>query len=226
MPGEIIFVADVHLHPRFPWIEEKFRKFLKEIKNCTDEIYLLGDIFDFGFKFQKGVHPYYEELVEYFKKLKKELKLYFLLGNHDFWVKNYLLKKGMRVLQNPSRIFLFGKKILLSHGTVEKNLSLSLSNKILSNPMAINIYSLFPPTLGTDVAYIITKLKQSLLKREKRKVMYRIPRGYDIIITGHRHIPFIKKVDNTILANPGSFKYTSTYISFNKTRGIELKKFD
>ncbi len=208
MPGRIIFVSDVHLSPFTQTVDKRFKKFLLKEKKTT--VFILGDLFDFGFVFAKGIHPYYKEWIEWLLNFKN---LTFLPGNHDFWMYNYLKHCGLKVIPNPSTLSINQKRFLLGHGKFGKNPKLSLSRLFLSFPPFVFLYSLLPPVKGTLLAHHIMNIKRKRKCKQKRLKII-IPQGYDFLIEGHNHIEFIKKIENTIIANPGSFKQRGSFILY------------
>lgn len=212
MPGKIAFVSDIHLSFKTKEKDEVFKKFLEKEGNRFSKIYILGDLFNFGFLFQKGIHPYYREWIEF---LSKKKNIVFLPGNHDFWIFPYLKHFGIEVIKNPSKVKIDKKRFLLAHGRVERNPRLSVSMLLLSFPIFVFPYSLLPPKIGTHIAEKIMNFKKSK-KKLKKKMKVLIPKGVEFIITGHNHIGFIKKIDDLSIANPGSFRDSKNFLIYEK----------
>jgi len=119
---KIYFISDVHLG-LYPAEKSAVREnilveWLEGIKDDAEELYLLGDIFDFWHEYR---HVVPRGFVRFLGKLAemadKGVILHLFTGNHDVWVYDYLPKElGLKVYrENITRTFT-GKKFFLSHG--------------------------------------------------------------------------------------------------------------
>ena len=121
------FVADTHVTDRHDPAYEKILAFLRsQIEIQTDEIFLMGDIFDY----MCGCHEeYLIEFHEFFFLLgeiaKKKKKVYYLEGNHDIHLSRLFVrfqeKEGICVGQiivcpGPMRFASDGRRWYVSHG--------------------------------------------------------------------------------------------------------------
>ena len=102
----IYFLSDFHLgSPDFNSSKKREKKiilFLEEIKDKAEEIYLMGDIFDFWFEYKKVIP---KGFVRFLGKLAEisdlGIKIFFFPGNHDMWIKEYLQKEiGLIICKN------------------------------------------------------------------------------------------------------------------------------
>ena len=86
--------------------EKIFIKWLDSIKNDAQVIFLLGDLFDFWFEFKKVVPKGYVRLLGKLAELTDSgIKIYFFVGNHDAWMKNYFKKElGIDIFLSPKRL--------------------------------------------------------------------------------------------------------------------------
>ena len=104
---KIYFISDVHLglHPA----EKSFKrekllvKWLDDIKSDTDELYLMGDIFDFWHEYRKVVPRGFTRFLGKIAEMSDNgIKIYFFTGNHDVWVYDYLPKEiGLTLYRKP-----------------------------------------------------------------------------------------------------------------------------
>ena len=119
---KIYFASDFHLGaPSFEKSRErelKLVKWLDEIKTDAEEIFLVGDIFDFWFEYKfvapKGHIRFLGKIAEL---TDSGIKVHFFTGNHDMWMFDYLPKEiGIELhRENIERTF-NGKKFLIGHG--------------------------------------------------------------------------------------------------------------
>ena len=97
------FFSDAHLG--LGSIEEDRQKelrlvrFLNFIQLDAAQIYIVGDLFDYWFEYKTVVPKRYFRLFAKLAELtEQKIRLFFIVGNHDFWVKNYFRDEiGMEV---------------------------------------------------------------------------------------------------------------------------------
>ena len=95
---KIYFASDFHLGvPDYEssLVREKhIVKWLDEIKSDAEEIYLLGDVFDFWFEYKTVVPRGYVRLLGKIAELTdKGIIVHYFTGNHDMWTFDYLSKE-------------------------------------------------------------------------------------------------------------------------------------
>ena len=93
---KIYFSSDNHLGapnkeeslPR----EKKFVKWLDEVKEDATAIFLLGDLFDFWFEYKTVVPKGFVRVLGKLAEIRDSgIPIYFFVGNHDLWMKNYFI---------------------------------------------------------------------------------------------------------------------------------------
>lgn len=195
MVKRVLFASDLHARPDNPGREKIFLKFLAtEAKNC-DALYLLGDLFEFGFIFQGGVLPAYKPLIKEITDLQNEgIKVFFLGGNHDFWMIQYLRKRGLAIVHDGDIHEVLGKRIQLFHGILKDQDTLSrFASSVMQNPTSVWLYSALPSWLGFNLAlkaaHISRKRNQPFPKPLKSSNLRTINPAAEIIISGHHHEP-------------------------------------
>lgn len=225
-----LFCSDLHARPDEPQREEHFKYFLKkEVVSC-DRLYLMGDIFEFGFVFRERVLPGYESLVgELTRLVKNGIEVFFLAGNHDFWMSEYLRKKGFRIVQDGEVYEILGRKVQLFHGLLRQPDALSrFALRIMQNPTSVWLYSLLPCGLGFNLA-----LKAAHLSRERHTTfpgsikvsrLKRTDPSAEIIISGHHHEPFRFTYKGQDFYCVGDWIRRFAYLEMTPG-GLELKTF-
>jgi UDP-2,3-diacylglucosamine hydrolase len=111
------FISDLHLTAKKPEITERFLKFLREDAIKADALYILGDLFDVWMG-DDQVDPHTQTIIEGLYHLHEQgIPLYFMRGNRDFLIgDDFAHNSGCVLLPDPTRIMLYGKNILLTHG--------------------------------------------------------------------------------------------------------------
>ena len=111
------FVADLHLTDERPVATGRFFRFLEEEVRGADALYILGDLFE------AWVGDDHDELVA--SDTARQIRalvdsgtpVYFMHGNRDFMLaERYAALSGMRLLNDPTQIDLYGEPTLLMHG--------------------------------------------------------------------------------------------------------------
>ena len=115
MLNQTIFVSDIHLCESRPSITDAFIGFLDEIANQSEALYILGDLFEYWIGDDCNQH---ENIIVAVKRLTdRQIKIFLMHGNRDFLIGPFFEKRtGAILLEDPTLIEIYGKKILLSHG--------------------------------------------------------------------------------------------------------------
>ncbi|KTD75044.1 UDP-2,3-diacylglucosamine diphosphatase [Legionella waltersii] len=114
---DAVFISDLHLSPSEPEIKERFNGFIAWAESKVKSIYILGDFFhawagdDSLDDWSLGIANQLKSLVD------KGINIYFMAGNRDFLLGERFAKlSGWRVLQEPTKIQLHDRPVLLVHG--------------------------------------------------------------------------------------------------------------
>lgn len=111
------FIADLHLSEAQPHLTALFHHFLEVILQPGDQLYILGDLFEFWIG-DDHLSLYQQNLQKTLAKLTvKRISWYFLAGNRDFLVsKKFIVNAGGHYLVEPQMIVCHHKLLLLIHG--------------------------------------------------------------------------------------------------------------
>ena len=118
----VYFVTDFHLG--IPSLEDsherelKLLKLLDSIKADCEELFLMGDLFDFWFEYKsvvpRGFVRIQGKLAEF---TDAGIPVHLFIGNHDLWCFGYLHDElGIQLHREPEIFTLKGKKFFLVHG--------------------------------------------------------------------------------------------------------------
>ena len=206
------FISDIHLG-----LQEKAEEIEKEKKlvnffkfaetNC-DELFIVGDLFDYWFEYktvyQKG---YYRTLTALKELSERNIKLHYFIGNHDFLHRNFFEKEfGAIMYADALSVDLNGKKFFIGHGDgmVSNDTGYNILKWILRNKFFQWLYSLLHPDLGISIASRTSKTSRDYTEKKNygevdglfdaaKKI---IDEGFDFVIFGHLHkrlyIPYNK----------------------------------
>lgn len=221
------FISDVHLgladRATERAKEDRLLEFLRSILSSTDQLFILGDLFDFWFEYKtvipKGFHRTISALQEF---TEKGIPVHFLAGNHDFWMGDFFSTElGVVIHRDPFEVTIDSTRIYLHHGDglAQKDLGYRLIKPVLRNRVNIALYRWLHPDIGvrlargssrTSRAYTSAKHygeEEAMLKYAAEK----IAQGVDVVIMGHRHQPQHEKIGNGLYVNLGDWISYSSY---------------
>jgi UDP-2,3-diacylglucosamine hydrolase len=117
-PGCTLFIADLHLAEERPQASGRFFHFLDSIAAGADALYILGDLFEYWAGDDDVDAPLARQAAEKLKALAATgTPIYFMHGNRDFLLaQRYASASGMKLLDDPAVIDLYGERTVLTHG--------------------------------------------------------------------------------------------------------------
>jgi len=119
---KIYFLSDFHLGApnRAASLvrEKKVVAFLESIRHDAEEIFIVGDIFDFWFEYKTVVPRGFTRLFGKLAELSDAgIKLHVFVGNHDMWMCNYFQEElNIPVYFEPQIFNWNGKQFFIGHG--------------------------------------------------------------------------------------------------------------
>ncbi|KAF0152799.1 MAG: UDP-2 3-diacylglucosamine hydrolase [Ignavibacteria bacterium] len=230
------FISDVHLGLQSEQLEKakekKFVEFLKYAKSNADELFIVGDLFDYWFEYKRVMQKGFIRTLGALASLRDSGKeIHYIIGNHDFLHKDFFTKEiGAKVYEEELSIELNGKKFFIAHGDglmVGDN-GYKMLKKVLRNKFIQRVYSLIHPDLGIKIASRTSKASRDytstkdygkfsgLLETAKQL----IDKEYDYIIFGHSHERIIETIDNGTYVNLGAWLQKPCYGKF--TNNFEI----
>jgi len=113
-----LFISDLHLSAERPEIIDLFLRFLRERAAQAEALYILGDLFEYWIGDDAAAHTGYVPVLHSLRTLADAGTPVFVMhGNRDFLLGSSFEKTtGVRLLEEPTTIDLYGKPALLMHG--------------------------------------------------------------------------------------------------------------
>lgn len=243
---KIYFSSDNHLGA--PTAEEsrprelKFVKWLDTVKEDAAAIFLLGDLFDFWFEYKHVVPKGFVRTLGKLAEIRDSgIPVYFFVGNHDLWMKDYFEKElDIEVFHQPKEFEFNNKKFLIGHGDGlgPGDHGYKRMKKVFKNPFSQWLYRWLHPDLGVPLAQYFSvknkaisgeediefmgEEKEWLIQYCRRKLE---SKHFDYFIFGHRHLPLeIELNKNSTYINLGDWINFYTYAVFDGST-TRLKKF-
>lgn len=148
--GRYYFASDVHLgggeRITARERERRFVKWLQRAGEDADAIFLLGDIFDLWFEYERVVPKgFVRTLGEITRLTDRGVRVVFMAGNHDMWIYEYLSEEcGMELYTAPRLFELSGRRVHVAHGdnlNVKSDFVLRLMNRTFRSNSIRKIFS-------------------------------------------------------------------------------------
>ncbi|MDZ4141085.1 MAG: UDP-2,3-diacylglucosamine diphosphatase [Methylotenera sp.] len=113
-----LFISDLHLCASRPHSTAAFLHFLQSSATQARALYILGDLFEYWAGDDDVDDAHHQSIIAAFRQLANAgVNIYFMHGNRDFLISEIFCNAAnITLLQDPTLITLYGKRILLSHG--------------------------------------------------------------------------------------------------------------
>ena len=243
---KVFFASDFHLgapdETSSRKREEKIIKWLDSIEDEAAAIFLVGDIFDFWFEYDKVIPKGFIRFLGKIALLRdKNIPVFFFTGNHDLWMNDYFTKElGIPVFHHPIEVHIEKKIFLIGHGDGlgPGDQRYKILKQIFTNPFCKWLFKWFHPDLGVRLAHRwsknsrITNLKKNEgeFKGEDewlwaycKDIIRR--KHFDYFVFGHRHLPLDLPVgEDSRYYNLGEWVNHYTFGEFDGKK-FELRKF-
>ncbi|AQY21694.1 UDP-2,3-diacylglucosamine diphosphatase [Riemerella anatipestifer] len=212
---KIYFASDQHFGAPTPEAsklrEQKFVQWLEDIRHDAQVLFLMGDLFDFWHEWQFVVPKGFVRVLGKLAELKDQgIDLYFFVGNHDLWMKDYLEKElGIPVFFEKRYATINGKRFLLAHGDGlgPGDKGYKRMKKVFTNPLAQWLFKWLHPDISMRLALYLSQ-KNKMISGEEDKEFLGEDREFliryskeklkaehiDYFVFGHRHLPMILEV--------------------------------
>ena len=239
---KIYFASDFHLGS--PNLEESLKRerkiisWLNEIEIDAKKIYLLGDIFDFWFEYEKVVPKGFVRLLAKLADfVDKGIEIHFLVGNHDMWMRDYLEKEiGLKVhfkefiIEEDNQLIFIGHGDGLGRGDYKYKILKSLFTSNICKWLFSRLHPNFGLALGQAWSNKSRKKQESPASEEKEILVeyckeQQKNNPVDYYVFGHRHIPMEVKIDKRAnYINLGDWIHHYSYAVLSDKK-LELRKF-
>jgi UDP-2,3-diacylglucosamine hydrolase len=239
---KIYFASDFHLGvPTFEISlarEKKIVRWLDSIKNDAEEIYLVGDIFDFWWEYKYTIPKGQTRLLGKIAELTDSgIIIHFFTGNHDLWMRDYFKQElGVQIHHKPIKKTIENKQFFIGHGDGlgPGDNWYKFLKKCFNNSFLIWAFDRLHPNfsfwiarrssrrsrivtgdsdkkfLGENNEWLMSYCKEELKKEHT-----------DYFVFGHRHLPLdLVPGENSRYINLGEWINYCSYAEFD---GVDLK---
>lgn len=136
--------------------ESLFIQWLDMVKVDAEEIFLLGDLFDFWFEYQTVIPKGYSRLFGKLTEITDSgIPVHFFKGNHDMWAFKYLEEEiGMKLYNGFLIRTIEGKKFFITHGDGlgPGDHGYKFIKKVFANRFNQKLFNWLHPDLGIRLA--------------------------------------------------------------------------
>lgn len=242
----IYFASDFHLgipnHAKSIEREKKIIRWLESIEKDAEEVFLMGDLFDFWFEYKYVVPKGFVRILgKLAAMVDSGIKITAFKGNHDMWMFGYFEKElGIPVISDDLTIERSGKTFYLHHGDGlgPGDNGYKLIRAFFRNPICIWLFALLPPRWGMGLANYFSSRSRLAnqeideLFNEETEWLLQFSNNYvlnnkvDYLIFGHRHLPLDLELENGgRYINLGEWLHHCTYAVFDG-KSVTLKHFE
>ncbi|MBN2539308.1 MAG: UDP-2,3-diacylglucosamine diphosphatase [Deltaproteobacteria bacterium] len=200
-----VFISDAHLNGCTFDGHRYLMRFLDSLKGGADEIFIVGDFFDFWFSEKNSIYPGFCDIVEKLLEIKRAgTDVSFFEGNHDFFLGDYFERYDIRVFPDGATIDFDGKKLFVSHGDTvdDSNTAYLFWRRVLRSRLFYAIQKKIPSPILWRVSSVISRMSRSFGKIRSsngiagRMNMFaeeRFKEGFDAVVLGHCHCPTLEQ---------------------------------
>jgi UDP-2,3-diacylglucosamine hydrolase len=228
------FISDIHLglknREEEKQKEDLLVKFLQFAKVNCDELFILGDLFDYWFEYKRVYQKGFFRTLAALKEMTDSgVKIHYIIGNHDFMHRDFFEKEiGANLYENDIITVLNESKFYLAHGDglVKKDLGYKILKKILRNKFIQRMYSIIHPDLGIALASRTSKSSRDYTSKKDfgegdglfSFAKEKIDEGFDYVLLGHLHRRSLKQHKNGFYINLGSWLDAPCYGVYNNNK--------
>ncbi len=243
---KVYFASDFHLgapdkkssHER----ELKIVQWLEEVSHDAKAIFLVGDIFDFWFEYNRTIPKGFIRFQGKLAELKdKGISIIFFTGNHDLWMSEYFPEElDIPVFTNPVSLNIAGNKVYVGHGDGlgPGDHFYKFLKRIFTNKLCRWLFKWIHPDLGISIASfwsnksrMADEKKDDPFKGEEERLFQYCKEmeeteHHDLYIFGHRHLSFKMDVNpKSTYFSLGDWVKHYSYLELNEKEAL-LKTFD
>ncbi|MDG1063467.1 MAG: UDP-2,3-diacylglucosamine diphosphatase [Flavobacteriaceae bacterium] len=186
--------------------EQRFVRWLDAIRPDAGALFLLGDLFDFWFEYKTVVPKGFVRVLGKLAEISDSgIPIYFFVGNHDLWMRDYLKTElGITVFHNPQVFVINDCALFIGHGDGKgpHDNGYKRMKKVFTNSFFQWLFRWLHPDIGVRLAQYLS-VKNKLISGEEDQeflgeenewlAQYALRKleddHYDYFVFGHRHLP-------------------------------------
>jgi len=234
-------LGDAHILPEEKEFQQRFARFLRASAETYDHLFILGDLFEFWFGFNR--YSYQREYGIVLEALKEVVsrgtRLIYVEGNHDFNMGPVFSEQlGAYVIPDWAQFNVEGRRWFVTHGDLAsaRGFRYGTYRKLIKNRLAYGLIHLIGPRLMLGMAGKLAALSHRIYHnpdaynadRYAGYIEDQFRLGYDVVIMGHTHRAIIKEQAiggrSCLYVNGGDVKKKETYAVYHVGEGFKIEK--
>lgn len=238
--GRTYFFSDAHLgigsKEDDKAKEARIIRFLDYVKQDAEQLFIVGDLFDYWFEYRTVVPKGYVRLQAKLAELTdRGITVTFMAGNHDYWVGRYFSEElGLNVVLDPVERIIGGKRFYIHHGDglIRDDRGYRLLKRIFRNRFNIWLYSWLHPDMTGAIARWTSGTSREYTGNRKYEeddmtafADQKIREGFDFVIMGHHHKSDLRRLGSGTYVNLGDWMKENTYAVFDG-KALALKSWE
>ena len=155
--------------------EKKIIEWLNHIKKDAQDVFLMGDLFDFWFEYKNVIPKDNLRFLSTISNLIDEgITIHYFIGNHDLWVINYFKELGIKVYDKPQNFKINEKILLIGHGDGlgKGDTGYKFLKGIFKNKFCQFLFRWIHPDIGIPLGRFLSGSKSKMEITEKAKIIY------------------------------------------------------
>lgn len=211
----VYFLSDVHLGYGEPLAarrrEELLIALLDAIVPTAEQLYIVGDLFDYWFEYRTVLPREFFRTVAALDRVRRQgVIIEYVIGNHDFGHRDFFeCELGIPIHWQDIERTIGGKRFFIAHGDgkVAGDRGYLILRAILRSRVANALYRWIHPDLGIGLASLSSrKSRQYTAERDygeadslaafaQEKICCE---GFDYVVMGHRHKVTVESYSNGV----------------------------
>jgi UDP-2,3-diacylglucosamine hydrolase len=200
-----IFISDLHLSEDRPDIYRAFCRFLHDLDEDVQQLYILGDLFEAWIGDDARNELAIKVIAELRLLAKRKIRVFFQQGNRDFLIGRRFAKAADIELLPDHHIYEYhGRRVLLMHGDLlcTDDKAYMRFRSLVHNPAVKGLFSLLPTSTRRGIGKKL-RAKSSQGKMEKSAEIMDVNQSAVIhtmeqfqvteMIHGHTHRPKVHR---------------------------------
>lgn len=229
---KVYFASDFHLgipnHRESLKREKLIVRWLDEISKDAQAIFLVGDVFDFWFEYKQVIPKGFVRLLGKLAEIADQgIEIVVFSGNHDLWLKNYLIDEiGVQIYHESQSYQIGSHSFYIAHGDGlgPGDRKFKFFKKTFKNPVCQWLFRWLHPDIGVAMAKRwsngsrLAQLDDPLtFHGESEWLMVHSKQvesisHHDYYVYGHRHIAGVHDMEgHAVYVNLGEWVTRSTY---------------
>ncbi|MFY7901095.1 MAG: UDP-2,3-diacylglucosamine diphosphatase [Chitinophagaceae bacterium] len=236
---KIYFLSDFHLgapnNQKSKEREKRIVHFLNTIQPTTQELFIVGDMFDFWYEYKNAVPKGFTRILGKLAEFTDAgIPVHFFVGNHDMWMSGYFEDELNIPVYFQPKIFQYnGKQFYIGHGDGlgPGDKGYKFLKKVFRNPVCHWLFGCLHPTIGIGIANYFSResrkktgMKDEVFMGEDKEWLMIYSKEIlqhqhiDFFVFGHRHLPLnLPLTANSKYINLGDWIINFTYATFDGT---------